>query len=79
LLQPTSVATSNISDKTTKRMQKIKTGIFFNGQDYEPGWVVLSPENAVELKRLATFEVRAGSFRCVPIFHEHKHLKYCHC
>ena len=52
----------------------IKTGIFFNVQNYEPGWVVLSRENTVELKWLATFEDRAGPFPCVPIFHEHKHL-----
>ena len=69
-----SAVTSKTSDKTTKRMQKIKTGIFFNGQNYEPCWVVLSRENAVELKLLATFEDRAGPFPCVPIFHEHKHL-----
>ena len=55
-------------------MQKIKTGIFFNGQNYEPGLVVLSRENAVGLKGLAAFEDRAVPFTCVPIFHEHKHL-----
>ena len=55
-------------------MQMIKTGIFFNVQNYEPGWVVLIRENAVELKLLAAFVDRAGPFPCVPIFHEHKHL-----
>ena len=52
----------------------IKTGIFFNVQNYEPGLVVLSRENAVGLKGLAAFEDRAVPFTCGPIFHAHKHL-----